>query len=81
MLFGGTLWRNWLKHYGTSRRVAGSITDEVIGFFISSNPSSRTMTLGSIQPLTEKSTTNFRGDKGRPARKADNFTAICEMIV
>jgi hypothetical protein len=28
--------------------------------------------LGSIQPLTEMSTTNLPGGKGRPARKADN---------
>jgi hypothetical protein len=45
------------------------------------NPSSRTMALGSTQPLTEMSTRNFPGGKGRPARKADNLTAICEPIV
>jgi hypothetical protein len=44
------------------------------------NPPSRTMALGSTQPLTEKSTRNLPGGKGRPARKADNFTAICEPI-
>jgi hypothetical protein len=27
------------------------------------------------------STGNLPGDKGRPARKADNLTAICEPIV
>jgi hypothetical protein len=35
------------------------------------------MVLGSTQPLTEMSTRNLLGDKGRPARKAD-LTAICE---
>jgi hypothetical protein len=45
------------------------------------NPSSRTMALGSTQPLTEMSTRNLPGGKGRPARKADNLTAICEPIV
>jgi hypothetical protein len=40
-------------HYATSRKVAGLIPDEVIGFFSWFNPSSRTMDLGSIQPLTE----------------------------
>jgi hypothetical protein len=35
------------------------------------------MALGSTQPLTEMITRNLRGGKGRPARKADNFTAIC----
>jgi hypothetical protein len=33
--------------------------------------------MGSTQPLTEMSTRNLPGGKGRPARKADNLTAIC----
>jgi hypothetical protein len=39
------------------------------------------MALGSTQHLTEMSTRNLPGAKGRPARKADNLTAICEPIV
>jgi hypothetical protein len=39
------------------------------------------MVLGSTQPLTEMSTKNLPLGKGRPARKADNLTAICEPIV
>jgi hypothetical protein len=39
------------------------------------------MTLGSTQPLTEMSTRNVPVSKERPARKADNLTAICELIV
>jgi hypothetical protein len=39
------------------------------------------MALGSTQPLTEMSARNFPGGKGRPAREADNLTAICEPIV
>jgi hypothetical protein len=39
------------------------------------------MALGSTQPLTEMSTRNLRGGEKRPARKADNLTAICESIV
>jgi hypothetical protein len=39
------------------------------------------MALGSTRPLTEMSTRNLAGCKGRPARKADNLTAICESIV
>jgi hypothetical protein len=31
-------------------------------------------------PLTEMSTTNLPGGKGRPAHKADNLTAIYEPI-
>jgi hypothetical protein len=34
------------------------------------------MALGSTQPLTEMGTRNLPGGKGRPARKADNLTAI-----
>jgi hypothetical protein len=39
------------------------------------------MALGSTQPLTKMSTRNLPGGKGRPARKDDNLTAICELIV
>jgi hypothetical protein len=39
------------------------------------------MALGSTQPLTEMSTRNLPEDKGRPTRKADNLTSICEPIV
>jgi hypothetical protein len=39
------------------------------------------MALESIQPLTEKSTRNLPGGKVRPARRANNLTAICEPIV
>jgi hypothetical protein len=53
--------RNWLRHYAAIRKVAGSSPDEVIGFFNWPNPSSRTMALGSTQPLTEMSTRNFPG--------------------
>jgi hypothetical protein len=67
--------------YSTSRYVAGSIPDEVTGFFNWPNPSSRTMALGLTQPLTETATGNPPRDKGRPARGADNLTAICEPIV
>jgi hypothetical protein len=45
-----------------------------------SNLSSRTMALGSTQPLTEMSTRNIPGGNGRPAGKADNLTAISEPM-
>jgi hypothetical protein len=62
-------------------RFAVSIPDEAIGFCNRPNPSSSIMALGSTQPLTEISTRNLPGGKGRPARKADNLTAICQPIV
>jgi hypothetical protein len=39
------------------------------------------MAVRSTQLLTEMSTINLPGRKGRPASKADNFTAICDWIV
>jgi hypothetical protein len=54
---------------------------QVIGFFNWPNPSSRTMVLGSTQLLTEMRTTNLPRSKGRPARREDNLTAICELTV
>jgi hypothetical protein len=39
------------------------------------------MALGSTQPLIEMDIRNIPGDKGRPASKTDNLTAICEPIV
>jgi hypothetical protein len=72
--------QNYMNGYATSRKVAGSIPDEVIAFVNKPNPSSRTMALGSTQTLTEMSIRNLPGSKGRSAREAD-LTAICEPIV
>jgi hypothetical protein len=58
-------WRRWLRHCATSRKVAGSILDGVIGIFHWHNPSDRTMSLGWTQPVTEVSTRNISwGSKG-----------------
>ena len=56
---GGTRRCSWLRHCATSRKVAGSIPDGVIGIFHLHNPSGRTMALGSTQPLTEMNTRNI----------------------
>ena len=53
--------RSWLRHCATSWKVAGSISDGVIGIFHWHNPSGRTMALGPTQPLTEMSTRNVSG--------------------
>ena len=52
-------WRSRLRHCATSRKVAGSIPDGVIGIFHWHNSSGRTVALGSTQPLTEMSTRNI----------------------
>jgi hypothetical protein len=76
----GTRYRR-LRHYASSRKVAGSIPDAVIGFLNWPNPSSRIMVLGSTQLLTEMSSRNLPGGKEQSVRKAVNLTAICEPIV
>jgi len=59
----------WLRCCATSRKVAGSIPDGVIGIFHCDNPSDRTMTLRSSQPLTEMSTRSISwGKSGRCLR-------------
>jgi hypothetical protein len=39
------------------------------------------MVLGSTQLLREMSVRNLPGGKGQLARKADNLTTICELLV
>jgi hypothetical protein len=56
------------------------VPDEV-DFLNLPNPSSRTMALGSTQPLTKMSTRKLPGGKKCPARRADNLAAICEPNV
>jgi hypothetical protein len=79
----GTRWRIWLRHFATSRKVAGSIPDEAITFFFSlPNISSRTMALGFTEPMTRNEYQKmFPGSRARPAHKTDNLTAICEAIM
>jgi hypothetical protein len=55
-LFLVTRWCSWLRHCDTSRKIAGSIPDGVIGIFQRINHSDRTVALGLAQPLTEMST-------------------------
>jgi hypothetical protein len=52
-----------------------------LDFFLNlPNPSSRNTAQGSTQPLTEIALGTLLEGKGRPGRKADNFTSICEPI-
>jgi hypothetical protein len=57
------------------------VPDEVDFFFNLPNSSSRTLALGSTQPLTEMSTRNFPGGKKRPARRADKLAVMYEQNV
>jgi hypothetical protein len=56
------------------------VSDEV-DFFNLPNSSSRTMALGSTQPLTKMSTRNLPGSEKRSAHRADNLAAIYEPNV
>ena len=58
-MYGGTRWHSSLRQCATSRKVAGSVPDGVIGILHRYNPSGRNMALGSTQPLTEMSTRNI----------------------
>jgi hypothetical protein len=71
---------NPLRHCATSRKVADFSPDEV-DFFSLPNSSSRTVALGSTQPVTEMSVGIFLVGKGWLVHKADNLTAICDPIV
>jgi hypothetical protein len=50
-------------------------------FLIEPKPSSGTVVLGSSQPVTKIFIKNVPGGKGRPARKADILTPLCEPII
>jgi hypothetical protein len=52
-----------------------------LDFFNLPNPSSRTMTLESTQPLNRNEYRNLPGGKERPEHKAHNLTALCEPTV
>ena len=52
----GMRWRSWLRQCATSRKVAGSIPDGVIGICNCHKPSGRTMALRLTHPLTEMCT-------------------------
>jgi hypothetical protein len=43
----------WLRYCATNQKVASSIPDVVMEYFIDINPSDRTVALGSTQLLTE----------------------------
>jgi hypothetical protein len=61
-------------------RSSVQVPDEV-DFFNLPNPSSRTMALGSTQPLTKMSTRNLPGGTKRPTRRAAKLAAICKPNV
>ena len=51
----GMQWHSWLRHCATSRKVVGLVLNGVTEIFHWYNPSSCTVALGLVQPLTEMS--------------------------
>jgi hypothetical protein len=72
----GTRWRSWLRHCATSRKVAGSIPDGVIGSFRWHNPSGRNVALGLTQPLTGTSTRNISWRGGGKGGRCVGLTTL-----
>jgi hypothetical protein len=65
----GTAIAQWLRYCATNQKVAGSIPNGVMEFFIDINTSDLTMALGWTQPLTEISTRSISWGKcGRCVR-------------
>jgi hypothetical protein len=73
--------RGRLRRCDTSREAESLTSNEVMEFFKLTNPSSRTLVLGSTQLLTQMSTRDLPVGKGRPMHKADNLTSSCERTV
>jgi hypothetical protein len=68
--------------FATSRKVMGSVPDELIGFFKLPNLYRCAMAPRSVQPVTEMNTRNLPGGKGRPeCNKADILKTTCEPNV
>jgi hypothetical protein len=59
MINGSTWWGSWLRRYGTSQKVVGSIPDGVIGIFRWLNSFGHITALGSTRTLTEISISNI----------------------
>jgi len=72
----GTAVAQWLRCSAANWKVAVSIPDGVVGIFHWHNPSDRTRSLGSTQPLTEMSTRSISWREKRPVLKADNLTTM-----
>jgi hypothetical protein len=67
-----------MKKWGNMLQAGRSLVSFPI---MSLDPSSRTLTLDSAQPLTQMSTRELPGGKGMLARKFNSLTAIYEPIV
>jgi hypothetical protein len=75
-----TRWRSWLRQCATSRKVAGSIPDGIIGIFLWHYPSGRIMALRRLGLLQKWVPVIFVGKWRRPVRRADSLaTFMCRL--
>jgi hypothetical protein len=73
---------SYKRHYATSRKVASSIPDEVIGFFSLYLNLAAALLPWDWFSLWQKWVPGiFLAGKAWPPRKRDNLTAICEPVV
>jgi hypothetical protein len=70
----------WLSYCATNQKVAGSILDVVMRFFIDINPSDRNMALGSTQPLTELSTRCISRGKFSRCVRLTTLPPYCALV-
>jgi hypothetical protein len=69
-------------HIAASLKVSSSIPDDAIGLLGWPNPSSHSINMG-VNPVSNRNEyheSSWGGGKKRPARKADNLSAISEPV-
>jgi hypothetical protein len=75
----------WLRHYATSRKVAGSRPDEVNEFssiyLILMSALGPGIYLTSNRNSARNKKIMFLKSRARPVRRADSFNPICEPII
>jgi hypothetical protein len=74
----------WLRHYDTKRKVAGSIPDKAnfeIYLILPAALGPGVYSASNRNEYQKHKIIMFLGSKVRPVHRADNLTAICEAIV
>jgi hypothetical protein len=76
----GTAVTQWLRYCATYQKVADSIPDGFMEFFIDINPFYRTMAPGSNQPLIEMSTGGISWRKCGQCVRLTNLPPFCAVV-